>query len=240
MRFSLPRPLHGWRRFLGEVGVIVIGVLIALGAQEAAESWNQHNDVAEARKALRAEIAIATADVRARIALSRCVNRRAADLEQWLEGYRKHDARSPIGTIGRPPSNPPISEAWETLKASPAAMHIPTQERLAYATLYARLQTIREIENAEREAWLELQDFQDAPDLDPTSAMKLRGLIYRVVQANDALHRYGRGALVAAAQMQVRPVTRPPAQASDLCRPLRLVRRTNARCGQSKGEASCS
>ena len=32
MHFHLPKPLHGWREFAGEVGVIVLGVLIALGA----------------------------------------------------------------------------------------------------------------------------------------------------------------------------------------------------------------
>jgi len=32
MHFHLPKPLHGWREFAGEVGIIVIGVLIALGA----------------------------------------------------------------------------------------------------------------------------------------------------------------------------------------------------------------
>ena len=31
MRFAVPTPLHGWRAFWGEVGIIVIGVLIALG-----------------------------------------------------------------------------------------------------------------------------------------------------------------------------------------------------------------
>jgi hypothetical protein len=30
MHFHLPKPLHGWREFAGEVGIIVIGVLIAL------------------------------------------------------------------------------------------------------------------------------------------------------------------------------------------------------------------
>jgi len=30
MHFRLPKPLHGWREFAGEVGIIVIGVLIAL------------------------------------------------------------------------------------------------------------------------------------------------------------------------------------------------------------------
>jgi len=40
MRVRVPKPLHGWRAFAGEVGVIVLGVLIALGAQQAAEALN--------------------------------------------------------------------------------------------------------------------------------------------------------------------------------------------------------
>ena len=35
MYVQLPKPLHGWRQFAGEVGIIVLGVLIALGAQAA-------------------------------------------------------------------------------------------------------------------------------------------------------------------------------------------------------------
>jgi len=30
MHIPLPKPLHGWRAFVGEVGIIVLGVLIAL------------------------------------------------------------------------------------------------------------------------------------------------------------------------------------------------------------------
>jgi hypothetical protein len=30
MHFHLPGPLHGWREFAGEVGIIVLGVLIVL------------------------------------------------------------------------------------------------------------------------------------------------------------------------------------------------------------------
>ncbi len=26
MHFHLPKPLHGWREFVGEVGIIVVGV----------------------------------------------------------------------------------------------------------------------------------------------------------------------------------------------------------------------
>ena len=38
MHFQLPKPLHGWRQFFGEVGIIVICVLIALGAGKQAPS----------------------------------------------------------------------------------------------------------------------------------------------------------------------------------------------------------
>ena len=43
MHIHLPKPLHGWREFLGEVGIIVIGVLIALGAEQVIEDirWQE-------------------------------------------------------------------------------------------------------------------------------------------------------------------------------------------------------
>jgi len=33
MQVHVPKPLHGWREFAGEVGILVLGVLIALGAE---------------------------------------------------------------------------------------------------------------------------------------------------------------------------------------------------------------
>jgi hypothetical protein len=56
MAWTLPTPLHGWRAFFGEVGVILIGVLLALGAQQAVESVNQRREAADTRTALTSEI----------------------------------------------------------------------------------------------------------------------------------------------------------------------------------------
>ncbi len=40
---KLPTPIRGWRVLAGEMGVIAVGVLIALGAQQLVErrEWNQ-------------------------------------------------------------------------------------------------------------------------------------------------------------------------------------------------------
>ena len=39
MRVSMPKPLHGWREFAGEVGIIVLGVLIALGRNSSSKRF---------------------------------------------------------------------------------------------------------------------------------------------------------------------------------------------------------
>ncbi len=46
MHFHLPKPMHGWRAFAGEVGVIVLGVLIALAGQQVAQSFQWRGDAA--------------------------------------------------------------------------------------------------------------------------------------------------------------------------------------------------
>src|SRR5689334_14307015 len=55
MHFHLPKPLHGWREFAGEVGIIVIGVLIALGAEQVVERLHHRWQVNQALEKLRAE-----------------------------------------------------------------------------------------------------------------------------------------------------------------------------------------
>jgi hypothetical protein len=52
MHFHLPKPLHGWRQFVGEVEIILIGVLIALGAKQFAQFVRDRAQVRHGEKAL--------------------------------------------------------------------------------------------------------------------------------------------------------------------------------------------
>ena len=67
MRFHLPKPLHGWREFAGEVGIIVLGVLIALGAEQLIETIRSRSEVAQFRSAVDHELASDLAAYRYRI-----------------------------------------------------------------------------------------------------------------------------------------------------------------------------
>ena len=57
MHFHLPKPIHGWREFLGEIAIIVIGVSIALVAEQVVEVAHWRSVVAEESMALDAEVA---------------------------------------------------------------------------------------------------------------------------------------------------------------------------------------
>lgn len=55
MHIHLPKPLHGWRELAGEVGVIVIGVLLALGAEQGIETLHRRAQVQEMTNELHAQ-----------------------------------------------------------------------------------------------------------------------------------------------------------------------------------------
>lgn len=55
MHIHLPKPLHGWRAFVGEVGIIVVGVLIALAAEQVVEALHWRAEMSGERQALYSE-----------------------------------------------------------------------------------------------------------------------------------------------------------------------------------------
>lgn len=51
-------PVGGWREFLNEVGIIVLGVVIALGAEQAAVAIQEARMAAHAESQVREEFAL--------------------------------------------------------------------------------------------------------------------------------------------------------------------------------------
>jgi hypothetical protein len=148
MRFRLPKPLHGWREFAGEVGIIVLGVLIALGAGQVVDTIHQRSDVAQLRAALNAELA----DDRARWENIRagdaCTLRRLDALDHWL-AVAPADARLKRAYV--PFLWNTHTSAWDSAKSTPAGQLLGLNERLTYASLYEGLDNWRRINDAEDE-----------------------------------------------------------------------------------------
>lgn len=142
MHFHLPRPLHGWREFAGEVGIIVVGVLIALGAEQIVQLIHSREEVRQVRAALKGELADDRARWEYMNAAEACTLRRLDALDTWLatapSSARVTDAFPNILLNLH-------SSSWDIAKASSAMGQMPLGERVTYSSLYAALENWREL-----------------------------------------------------------------------------------------------
>ena len=56
MDIHRPKPIRHWREFVGEVGIVVLGVLIALGAEQAVSALEWRHKAAVAERSMRVEL----------------------------------------------------------------------------------------------------------------------------------------------------------------------------------------
>ena len=84
MRFFIPKPLHGWRQFAGEIAIIVIGVLIALGADQLLETRTWRDKVSAAENSMNTEIERSLAAARQSDFLKACQDRQVDILANAL------------------------------------------------------------------------------------------------------------------------------------------------------------
>lgn len=183
MHFHLPKPLHGWRAFAGEVGIIVLGVLIALGAEQLVQDLHWRSDVRDFRAAVDAELEFNLAASDYRIRQSPCLLRRLAQLDQWSAAQRAGHAAPLLREIGYPKRVSPGTSVWNSRGADLTA-HVPIRARLAYSDFYDLIGNQWDLLQGERQTWLSLNGFNHATRLGPEDLIRLDELIFRAKTFN--------------------------------------------------------
>lgn len=161
MHFHLPKPLHGWREFVGEVGIIVIGIAIALAGEQAVEWLHWRSVLAETRQALDREMADDLGVMQSRVDQGPCMSRRLFELTAV---FRRRSNGQPLalkGSLGQPQFPHIESNVWETVVSGGAASHMPLDLRLRYSRFYAGIFWFRDKTDEESEAWSHLSQFDD-------------------------------------------------------------------------------
>jgi len=151
MHFHLPKPLHGWRAFVGEVGIIVVGVLIALGAEQAVERLHWHDQVAAGREELRQDYITILALAGEREGEDKCIRSRLLTLRDLLNSHGDH--LPAIGHVGSPPARSWYPASWDSLVASDVSTHMSHQDLLAFGGVAQQARQAEETANREIEDW---------------------------------------------------------------------------------------
>lgn len=151
MHFHLPKPLHGWREFVGEVGIIVIGVLIALGAEQVVETIHWRDQVRGGREALREDFTTILVNAGEREAEDQCIRDRLVYLRNILDAHG--DRLPPVGHVGSPPARPWYPASWDSLVASNVSAHMSRQDLLAFGGVAHQARLAEDTANTEIEDW---------------------------------------------------------------------------------------
>jgi hypothetical protein len=157
MQFHLPKPLHGWREFAGEVGIIVIGVLIALGAQQVVETIHWGSQAHETEQTLRAEIQDSLNSVAERRTLDGCLRwqliaLRAAAIGRGPppKGTVAGDGSREIPDAYATPWRAWAQGSWQSAIASGVLNHVSPSRLSAYSQAYKAIEDLDGIVRQER------------------------------------------------------------------------------------------
>lgn len=168
-----PHPIHGWREFLKEYGIIVLGVLTALALQQMVDTLRWAHEIGEARQALGREIAYNIKALRLIAVQDGCVTARLDELTRWADGAAPRPE-----VAGRRPTFFTLStSAWDVANSGQVVAHFPLDQKLSFAGAYASFDNEREAVAEERTAWVNIVAITADAKLDDADRRELRHAI---------------------------------------------------------------
>jgi hypothetical protein len=190
MDIHKPKPWRGWPEFVKEIGTIVFGVLIALGAEQAVERIHRQGETTEAKQALATELSYDLAAFDMRLAQGDCVERRLDDLDRWLSAWSDGGHPRLTGRIIRPAVYALRTSVWR-VASSAAVAHMPFEDQTAYGRIYDSLSNQWGIIGEEKTDWNDLSKFGAARTLDGPQLLQIRRDIDDLRDINRQLRSNG-------------------------------------------------
>ena len=137
------KPVHGWREFLGEVGIIVLGVLIALALEQSVEWFHWRHKVDQATEALHETVAVSSLPAIEQEVTSTCVDRQLMALEKHLLAAGVYQPLplyvdgSKLPFVLRAPQRPWGNGTWRVITQEGVATHLDANLREQTDAIYA-------------------------------------------------------------------------------------------------------
>ena len=145
MDIHLPKVPHSWRELGREVGIIVIGVLIALFFEQVAQAWDWREKVRAADKAMRLEVLSDDGpEIYTDGVLHPCV---VARLDAIRSAVELNAPRAEVGRLIDALWIPFVtydSTAYSTAEASQVSLHFDPKKLAPFTVLYASMPILNE------------------------------------------------------------------------------------------------
>jgi hypothetical protein len=150
--------LHGWRAFAGEVGIIVLGVLIALGAEQLVDNWSWRQKVNDAERTMRIELAEDDGpQAYGRVIIGPCLDAQLARIHDGAGQIQPQELRQWALTY-MPPFRSWDSEAWKTVLGSDVGSHMAPDRLVEWSSPYRVINDMTAANKSERDLATDLRE----------------------------------------------------------------------------------
>jgi hypothetical protein len=182
-----PKPWHGWREFLREYVVIVIGVLTALAAEQSAEWLHWHAQASEADVRLLADARLVLNHMAERLDIESCQERRLVQIkDRLLASGSAWTGMAPFYTKGPPagstyahPMRTWPRTAWENAVTSTAVNHLPPDRLADFSRIFDAAQREADDQATEHEDSSQLNLLGSALTLTPDQKIEFLRIVER-------------------------------------------------------------
>jgi hypothetical protein len=173
MHVHLPKPLHGWRALFNEVGVIVLGILIALTLEQLIVSIHERRIAGEARESIKAEVRENLFWIKQREQREPCIRRRLTELDDLLQHARAGAATPLVRYLGVLPHAKITSLRWEANAQAGRASLFSGEEQRMLGNLYFTTEQFRAAQSQEEIIWSKMRFIQGLQQFSPLEAHDL-------------------------------------------------------------------
>lgn len=173
MDIHLPKPIHGWRAFIGEVGIIVLGVLIALGFGQLAETIHEGTIASQARDAVRAEVRENLWWLEYRRLREPCIRRRLAELDDLLARARRGEPTPLVHRIGILPHAKITTLRWQANAQAGRASLFTGDEQRMLGNMYYTTDQFMQSQSEEEVTWSKMRFIQGLQQFTPADVHDL-------------------------------------------------------------------
>jgi hypothetical protein len=174
MRFSVPKPLHGWPDFLHEIVIIVLGVLLALGLEQLISSFNDRTSAAETRSNIRGELADNLRLLLRRERTGDCVEHRLQEIAAFLDSSSRGEHPPQPSWIGAPYAPLAADTAFKSAQNAGKFFLLPQGEQQKFQAFYVDSDDFNEQSTREWYDWAQLRSLTSSLPLTDSEITRLR------------------------------------------------------------------
>jgi len=157
------KPPHGWNAVAWELSVVVLGVLIALGAQQLAETANDRDIAAQTRAEVTDELNSDLMSIALRRSAEPCIDRRLAELRAIVSEWQLTGSfQAPKWVAQAPVIRIELSRYEAAMSAGRMAL-LSGEEQYRMGAVANRIREFNERQFAERLPWGRLRSLQFGP-----------------------------------------------------------------------------